>query len=86
MQGRERRDPLGPNAIVLHVSGCAKGCAYSSPAPFTLVGNDGRYDLIENGIAGDAPAETGLPVGEIQRELASRIQRHQQERALAELA
>ena len=39
---------LGPRALLLHVSGCAKGCAHALPTPFTLVGNAGRYDLVEN--------------------------------------
>ncbi len=43
----------------VHVSGCAKGCANPGPAP-TLVGRDGRYDLVRHGQAGDVPALTGL--------------------------
>jgi precorrin-3B synthase len=43
----------------IHVSGCAKGCAHPRPA-LTLVGRDGRYDLIRHGRAADAPALTGL--------------------------
>lgn len=44
----------------LHVSGCAKSCARSAPAAFTLCGREGRFDLIRNGSAWDAPDETGL--------------------------
>lgn len=44
----------------LHVSGCAKGCARARPADLTLVGRDGRFDLVRGGRAGDAPARTGL--------------------------
>ena len=44
----------------LHVSGCAKGCARSAPADVTLVGRDGRFDLVIGGRAGDTPAATGL--------------------------
>ena len=43
----------------LHVSGCAKGCAHPGPAR-TLVGRDGRYDLIRHGRAGDVPDLRGL--------------------------
>ncbi len=43
----------------LHVSGCAKGCAYPG-ATTTLTGRDGRYDLIRHGRAGDTPDLTGL--------------------------
>jgi precorrin-3B synthase len=77
---------LGPRALLLHVSGCAKGCAHASPAPFTLVGNAGRYDLIENGTARDAAAATGLSESEIHAELAQRIERHVEERAFARFA
>ena len=43
----------------LHVSGCAKGCAHPQAA-MTLVGRDGRYDLVRHGRAGDAPERRGL--------------------------
>jgi precorrin-3B synthase len=41
--------------IVLHVSGCSKGCAHPSQVPVTLVGQDGCYGLVRNGVASDAP-------------------------------
>jgi precorrin-3B synthase len=44
----------------LHVSGCAKSCASSSAASVTLVGRDGRFDLIQKGKASDTPALFGL--------------------------
>ena len=44
----------------LHVSGCAKGCAYPHPCAMTLVGNDGRYDLVEQGHPWDQPRQRGL--------------------------
>ena len=43
----------------LHVSGCAKGCAHARPAR-TLVGRDGRYDLVRHGRASDPPDLAGL--------------------------
>jgi precorrin-3B synthase len=46
--------------ISLHVSGCAKGCAHPAAAPVTLVGRDGRYDLVHDGTAADKPIATGL--------------------------
>jgi precorrin-3B synthase len=49
-------------AILLHVSGCAKGCARASPAPLTLVGRPGGYDLVVDGRAGDPPAHPGLSI------------------------
>ncbi|TMV09621.1 cobalamin biosynthesis protein CobG [Ruegeria sediminis] len=44
----------------LHVSGCAKGCARMGAADVTLVGNDGRFDLVKHGRAGDEPCQRGL--------------------------
>jgi precorrin-3B synthase len=46
--------------LTVHVSGCAKGCAHRGPASVTLVGNSGRYDLVRDGSAGDAPCLTAL--------------------------
>ena len=43
----------------LHVSGCAKGCANPRPTT-TLVGRNGRYDLVRHGHASDPPTLTGL--------------------------
>ncbi len=34
--------------IALHVSGCAKACAHPHPAPITLTGREGAYDLVRN--------------------------------------
>jgi precorrin-3B synthase len=48
--------------VILHVSGCAKGCARASPAPLTLVGKPGGYDLVIDGRAGDPPAHRGLSI------------------------
>ena len=44
----------------LHVSGCSKGCARMGTANVTLVGNNGRFDLVKNGRAGDEPFRHGL--------------------------
>ncbi len=45
---------------LLHLSGCAKGCAHPVPAGATLVAGPGGYGLVRNGRAGDAPECTGL--------------------------
>ncbi len=45
---------------VIHISGCEKGCAHPRPAAVTLVGRDGRYDLLRNDVASGSPAERGL--------------------------
>jgi precorrin-3B synthase len=47
-------------AQTLHLSGCAKGCAHPGPAPLTLVGRDGRYDIVHHGRAADAPVTSGI--------------------------
>jgi precorrin-3B synthase len=57
------------NGLRIHVSGCAKGCAHASPAALTLVGRDGRYDLVRNGKASDRAALTGLNLEQLIAEL-----------------
>ncbi len=44
----------------LHVSGCTKGCARMGAADVTLVGRNGRFDLVKQGRAGDEPSQHGL--------------------------
>lgn len=39
-----------------HVSGCAKGCAHPGAADLTLVGRDGRYDVVLAGRPDAVPA------------------------------
>ncbi|WP_299828898.1 precorrin-3B synthase [uncultured Roseobacter sp.] len=55
----------------LHVSGCAKGCARSQPAEVTLVGNAGRFDLVRQGCAWDAPEKSGLAPDDLLAEVKS---------------
>lgn len=45
---------------LVHLSGCAKGCAHPAAAPVTLVATQHGYDLVRDGRAGDAPARRGL--------------------------
>ncbi|HEX3349832.1 MAG TPA: hypothetical protein VHS58_17205 [Acetobacteraceae bacterium] len=54
---------IATNATI-HISGCAKGCAHPSAAPITLVGRNGRYDLIRNGRAGDTPHVESLTLAQ----------------------
>jgi precorrin-3B synthase len=44
---------------LLHVSGCAKGCARKESARVTLIGRGGHYDLVINGTTRDQPTVTG---------------------------
>jgi precorrin-3B synthase len=55
----------------IHVSGCGKSCARRGPASLTIVGRDGRYDLIRNGTAADRPSLTGLTIDQIEALLLS---------------
>ncbi|WP_299688466.1 cobalamin biosynthesis protein CobG [uncultured Tateyamaria sp.] len=49
----------------LHVSGCAKGCAYPRSAPTTFTGRDGAFDLVEQGAPWDEPRQRGLSADDI---------------------
>lgn len=55
---------LGPEQI-LHVSGCAKGCAHPKPAALTVTATAQGFDLIHNGRASDAPARSALSPDDI---------------------
>jgi precorrin-3B synthase len=50
---------LAPGAR-LHVSGCAKGCAYSGPASITLVATRDGFDLVRDGSVRDEAETRGL--------------------------
>ncbi|MDX5931120.1 hypothetical protein SIL87_10125 [Acidiphilium acidophilum] len=64
---------LGDTGRGVHVSGCAKGCAHPGPAEVTLVGRDGRYDLVRNGRAGDTPVRRGLDLAAVRAELMMKV-------------
>lgn len=49
----------------LHVSGCEKGCARQSATDVTLVGREGRFDLVQNGTSADTPIKEGLSQAEV---------------------
>jgi precorrin-3B synthase len=51
----------GRDAPMVHVSGCAKGCACARSAPVTVVGLDGRCCMVVNGSARDRPLATLTP-------------------------
>ena len=54
--------PLLPKGegVVLHVSGCAKGCARPAATAATLTATEAGYDLVLAGKARDPPARRGL--------------------------
>lgn len=49
-----------PPGQILHVSGCAKGCAMPRAASVTLTATPAGFDLIRNATADAAPVHTGL--------------------------
>ena len=53
--------PYTPVGAVLHVSGCAKGCALPKAKAITLVGQASGFGLVRHGLAGDTPEKGGLP-------------------------
>ena len=56
---------LAPGGVVLHLSGCAKGCARRESSKITLVGRDGRYDLIIDGPAHGEPLLERLTLADV---------------------
>jgi precorrin-3B synthase len=56
----KRLQTMVPPDGILHLSGCAKGCAHPGPAAITLVATETGYRLIRHGRAGDAPQADGL--------------------------
>ena len=61
--------PRLPPGALLHVSGCAKGCAHPGPADITLTATaPGRFDLARHGRAGDPPSDTGLDASALARD------------------
>jgi len=60
--------PLLADGLGLHVSGCAKSCAHPGSADLTLVGRDGRYNVVVAGGTGDA-AIAHLSLTELVRRL-----------------
>lgn len=61
--------PMG-EGVILHVSGCAKGCARPAVTAATLTATETGYDLILVGRAGDSPARRGVSSAEVAQLLA----------------
>ena len=49
-----------PKGRLLHVSGCAKGCAMPKTAAITLIGQISGFGLVPRGLASDPPLQSGL--------------------------
>ncbi|MDQ1080702.1 precorrin-3B synthase [Pseudoroseomonas cervicalis] len=58
-----------PGRGLLHLSGCAKGCAHPAPAAAVLVAAPGGYALLRQARAGDTPLRSGLTLAEAAAEL-----------------
>jgi precorrin-3B synthase len=63
----------GAGITNVHVSGCTKGCAHPRPAPITLVGEAGRYNVVRHGTAQSTPQHRGLTVSAIARLLTADV-------------
>lgn len=59
------------DGVILHVSGCAKGCAKPTATAATFVATAAGYDLILDCRAGDPPARRGLSDAEVIEFLAN---------------
>jgi precorrin-3B synthase len=51
----------GPDAPMVHLSGCAKGCACPRATALTVVGIEGRCGVVVNGSARDEPLVMLMP-------------------------
>jgi precorrin-3B synthase len=51
----------GADTPMVHLSGCAKGCACPRSAPLTVVGIEGRCGVVVNGSARDEPLVMLMP-------------------------
>jgi precorrin-3B synthase len=58
------------DGVILHVSGCTKGCARPAATAATLTATATGYDLVLGGRAGDPPARRGLSSSEVVQLLA----------------
>ena len=50
-----------PDGEIIHISGCAKGCAYPAPAPLAVFGRDGRCDVFADGVLSCSVTADALP-------------------------
>jgi precorrin-3B synthase len=50
-----------PDGEIIHISGCAKGCAHPAPAPLAVFGRDGRCDVFADGVLLYSVSSDALP-------------------------
>jgi precorrin-3B synthase len=51
-----------PDGEIIHISGCAKGCAHPGPAPLAVFGRDRRCDVFADGVLLCSVSSDALPV------------------------
>jgi len=61
------------DGVLLHVSGCKKGCARPYPTAATLVATEAGYELVVNGKPSDAPTVSGLSADAAEAWLAREV-------------
>ncbi|MCQ0091693.1 cobalamin biosynthesis protein CobG [Roseovarius sp. M141] len=63
---------LAPHVTgTLHVSGCSKGCARKRAADVTLIGREGRFDMLRQGCVENTPEQYGLSPDDILAEVSA---------------
>lgn len=62
--------PHVPQGAVLHVAGCAKGCACQRATALALVATADGFDLVRDGTASGVPVASGLTGGELTSAMA----------------
>ena len=67
--------------VILHLSGCPKGCARVETTSMTLVATERGYDVVTNGRAGDPPSHRSLSPEYVERLIVRR--RHFRKRSVA---
>ena len=50
-----------PDGEIIHISGCAKGCAHPAPASLAVFGRDGRCDIFADGVLSCSVTADALP-------------------------
>jgi precorrin-3B synthase len=71
--------PLHGDRVVLHVSGCTKGCAHAASTPLTVVGTEQGCGIVRDGTARATPSSYANPAGlveEIERIIETREVAH----------
>jgi precorrin-3B synthase len=76
----ERIAPHRDSAFMVHVSGCAKGCAHAAAVALTVVGTPDGGALVANGTAHDAPF-TVVAVDQLPTAIANYARDQKNERA-----